>query len=513
MSNSTNSRKQIKLGAAISYMSILFNILAGLIYTPWMILKIGQSEYGLYMLALSVISFFTMDFGLGAAVARFMSRYNVEGNKDKVSDFLGITFKLYVVIDILIFVVLLGLFLFIDNIYAELTPVELYQFKIVFCIASLYSIASFPFIPLNGILISNERFIFLKSADIIHKVFTVATMVVVLILGYRLYALIIVNAITGLLIIAFKLSYILKNNLISVNFKVRDNKMIRSIFNYSFWTTIIVTSQRFILNITPTILGAFAGSVQISLFAIAIAIEGYIWTYANALNGLFLPKVTRMTISSNNPTEVEDLMIKVGRIQLVMTGILMVGFLTMGKEFMVLWLGDSFKESYYITMFLIGTGIITLTQQIGNTVLIALNEIKYRAFCNVTAAGISFSLSIVLSQIYGALGSGIAIFIGSLIGNVIGMNIVYNKVLEINIFRFFKECHVKMITPLLLTCVIGLLIQYRFPVETLLLFMGKAGLLAVIYLVLMWTISFNRYEKDLFFELIRGTSNRILNRR
>ena len=34
-----NSSKQIKLGALISYFAIAFNIVAGLIYTPWMISK------------------------------------------------------------------------------------------------------------------------------------------------------------------------------------------------------------------------------------------------------------------------------------------------------------------------------------------------------------------------------------------------------------------------------------------------------------------------------------------
>lgn len=498
MNNKSDSNKQIRLGAVMSYAAIFFNIVAGLIYTPWMIRKIGQSEYGLFTLATTTIAFFTIDFGLGEAVSRFMSRYDVEKDERKAGDFLGITFKLYAAIDMLIFVVLFGIFLFIDNIYTELTPTEFYQFKIVFAIAALYSIASFPFMPLNGILISKERFMFLKSADMLHKVLTVAIMVIVLMLGYRLYALVIVNAVTGLLIITFKLNYIRKNNLASVNFKARDKKMRGSIFSYSIWTTVIVTSQRFILNIIPTVLGAFAGSVQISLFAVAMAIEAYVWTFANALNGLFLPKVSRLTVNDNNPVEIEDLMIKVGRIQLAMTGLLITGFLTMGKEFMILWLGESFEGSYYITMFLIGTGIITLTQHIGDTALIALNKIKYRALCILIHAGISFFLSIILSKTYGALGSAIAVFIGSLIGSVICMNIVYQKVLGINISRFFRECYLKMIIPLVLTCVAGYMIQYCLPVKSLGVFLIKAVFLGCLYLNLIWFMVFNQFEKGLF---------------
>lgn len=498
-----NENKQIKLGAIMSYAAILFNIAAGLIYTPWMIQQIGISQYGLYALAISIIGFFVMDFGLGQAVARFISRYNATGEKEKASNFLGITFKLYIIIDVAIFLVMLFVFIFAGNIYAKLSPEELSQFKVIFIIVALYSIAAFPFIPLKGILISNERFVFLKFADILHKVLAVASIVVVLLLGYGLYALVVVNAITGLITIALKLRYMLKNRLLSINFKAKDKVILQSIFHYSVWTTIIVVSQRFILNITPTILGAFAGSIQISLFAVAMAIVGYTWAFANALNGLFLPKVTRMTVNSNNPKNVEDLMIRVGRIQLVTTGLLIVGFLTMGKEFMTVWLGDEFKESYYIAVLLIGTGIITFTQEIGSTMLITVNKIKYQSFCTLTAAVISVILSLALSRRYGAIGSGIAIFSGSLIGSVIGMNLVYHKVLRINIFRFFKECHLKMAFPIIMAFIVGYLLQYLMPVQRLPLFLVKACIFGIVYLILMWFTALNQYEKKLYTSILQ----------
>jgi len=66
-------------------------------------------------------------------------------------------------------------------------------------------------------------------------------------------------------------------------------------------------------------------------------------------------------------------MIKVGRIQLMLVGLLIIGFIIMGKEFMILWMGESFSVSYYVTILLILPCIITLTQDIANTTLVALN--------------------------------------------------------------------------------------------------------------------------------------------
>ena len=49
--------KQRKLGAVLSYISIIASTLVQLLYTPFLISKLGQSEFGLYSLIASVILF------------------------------------------------------------------------------------------------------------------------------------------------------------------------------------------------------------------------------------------------------------------------------------------------------------------------------------------------------------------------------------------------------------------------------------------------------------------------
>ena len=76
-----NSSRQIKWGAVLSYISIAANIISGLLYTPWMVETIGESQYGLYTLANSVITLFLLDFGLSSATGRYLSKYNAEGDR------------------------------------------------------------------------------------------------------------------------------------------------------------------------------------------------------------------------------------------------------------------------------------------------------------------------------------------------------------------------------------------------------------------------------------------------
>jgi len=493
---------QIKRGAMMSYAAIFINIAAGLVYTPWMIKQIGRSQYALYALALSALQFFTMDFGLGAAVSRFLSRYKATGEEASARDFLGMTFKMYLIIDAAIFIATLFIFVFAGKIYGGLTPEEVSQFKVVFFIAAVHSILTFPLIPLRGILMANERFIFLNFAGMLRKVLAIASIVTVLLLGYGLYALVAVNAVSGLIITGLKLRYAAKNKLISINFRAKNKTILRSVFGYSAWVTITALAGKFVFSITPTVLGAFADSVQISLFAVATGVAAYAGSFTGALGGLFLPKVTRLSIKKASQS-VEDLMIKVGRIQLAITGLIIIGFITMGREFIILWLGEGFKEAYYIALMLIVPGIIIFTQQIGETMMHASNKIRYTAFCRIITAVISLGLSLVLTRFYGAIGAGIAIFTGTMAGTVLGKNLVYHRVLKINIIRFLRECHLRMVFPLISVFIAGILIQRFFPVEKLSMFFAKAFIFGIIYFILIWFTGLNKYEKNLFAGLFR----------
>ena len=152
----------MKIGAILSYFSIALNIAAGLLYTPWMVAQIGKSDYGLYTLANSIITLFMIDFGLSAATSRFVAKYRTEGDEEGLNKFLNTLYRLYLLIDAVIFCVLVVFFFMIDGVYKNLTPVELEKFKVVYIVSGLYALIHLPCVSFNGILTAYERIIPLK---------------------------------------------------------------------------------------------------------------------------------------------------------------------------------------------------------------------------------------------------------------------------------------------------------------------------------------------------------------
>jgi len=57
---------QLKVGAILSYVVMGLSNVVGLLYTPYMLRMMGQSEYGLYSLVASVVAYLTiLDLGFG----------------------------------------------------------------------------------------------------------------------------------------------------------------------------------------------------------------------------------------------------------------------------------------------------------------------------------------------------------------------------------------------------------------------------------------------------------------
>ncbi len=491
-----NNLNQIKAGAIISYLAIGVSLLSGLLYTPWMVKQIGVNDYGLYTLASSLISIFLIDFGISEAVSRFISKYNAEGDQKKVNDFLGLIYKLYLIIDLLILAVLIIVYFFIPVIYMELTPGEIEKFKIIYLITSTFSLISLPFVTLNGILTSFEKFKILKFCDLLHKLMVLTLMVFALLLGYKLYALVLVNVFAGLFIIGIKLTYINNTLPIKVNFKYWDKGLLKEVFGFSVWATVSTIANRFIFNITPSILGAVSGSSQIGIFGIASTLEGYAYIISGAVNGMFLPKVSKILADKKDGKHVLPLMIKVGRIQYSIIGLIFVGFFILGKEFIFLWMGEDFGLAFYCALLMMLPGVFRVPQQIASTTIIAMNKVKIQAYVYVIVATLNVLISSILSQYFGALGAAISICIVYFIRLII-MNIIYYKVLHINVFAFFKECYINMAPPMLITLVIGFVIN-QFTSYSLLTFLIKGTFIVVFYIILLWKMSLNHYEKSLF---------------
>lgn len=496
--------RQIRIGAVMSYISIAINILAALIYTPWMIAQIGTSDYGIYTLANSLITLFMVDFGLGFTTSRYVSKYLAEGKEHEVGRFLGSIFKLFFILDLLLCIAFTIVFFCIDTIYQGLSSEEMHKFRMVYLIAAGYSLIKFPSMPFDGILTSYEKFIQLKFADVVHRILIIVLMVMALSLGYGLYALVTVNSVAGVIVMLYK-GAIIKKLGIQIDFAYFDSRIFVEVFKFSFWTTVSMLAGRLVFNISPSILGAVSSSQQISIFGIVSTIESYVYTLTTAINGIFLPTITRLFTDGKQETAINELAVKVGKFQFGVNSLLIIGFLLIGKQFIKLWVGAEFADAYYGILLVIIPGLFYNSLQIANTSLVVLNKVNISALIALITGIINVVCSLFLSRIYGAVGACIAICIAYSVRAVV-TNIISGTIVKFNMKQFIKKCYVVMGLPTILCIIIWGFILTAFEVhDSWLSLFVEAILISISFICLVYIFGLDIEEKTALKKALRRT--------
>ena len=483
--------KQFVFGAVLSYVTIAFNIVSGLLYTPWMIRTIGDDQYALYTLALSVINLFLIDFGIGTAVSKFLSSYYAEKRYDEANRFMGIVYKVFFFIAAIILICLTVFYFFLDGVYVKLTPDEIRVFKHLFIIVSAYSVISFPFTTFNSVLMANERFIDVKACDLINKVLNVGLIVICLLCNFGIYSLVIVHAIVNLMTIAAKYVLIKKTTKQRSKLKAWNSNTAKSLFSFTVWITVKDIAHRCIFTIMPTIIAALIGSKEITLFNLASVLEGYVFTFADAVNGMFMPKIAKLLRHDNATEALSTLMIKVGKFQIFVIGLIFLGFACVGDSFVDVWMGEEYKIVYYSALILIFPSLIDTPQQVARTTLLAKNIVKQQSVVYILMAVTNLGLAIVLLKFVGIIGASIAVCLAYLL-RTFGMNILYKKHLSISLRKYFLSVYGKWSIVAIITVAVEILFSYFVPLKGISDILVNGLLVVILYSVLYLIICIDK---------------------
>lgn len=488
---------QIKKGAFLSYITVAFNIISGFFFTPYLIAKVGTGAYGIYTLVITFLNYFLIDFGLGNSVVKYISMYRARNEIEKINKFIAVVFKIFASITLMIGIILFILYFFVESFFDGLSTDEIIILKKMYIISGTSAVLLFLFVPLDGILNAYECFTQQKISELLRKVFVILFSVMALSISSNIVLISAVNAVVGIAVVILKLVYVKKFTPVRPAWDCFDVGMVKSVGKFSFWIALIMIEQRFIIPLAPTILGRYSNSIEIGIFSIATTVEGYVYTISSCLNGLFLPKLTKMEIE-NKRKDINNLFILVGRIQAVIIGLLITVFVVFGKEFITAWVGNEFEKSYWPILLLISPTIITYAQEIANSILMIEHEkLKYKVICYGVGVIISTIVSCVLAPRYGALGSAIGIAICIWTSHVILMNIVYEKTTFLDIKAFFREVYTKLVPVIFFLSAIGIIINNHFNRNSTIFLILKMAAFTVLFLLFIWFFVMKTDEKKM----------------
>ncbi len=495
---------QLKAGAALNYVILGLNAITGLLYTPYMLRMLGQSEYGIYSLAASVIAYLSMlDFGFGNAVIRYTAKYRAEGKKEEQYELFGMFSKLYCAIGLLTMLAGMVLYFFLDSLFGDtLSAVELSRTKIIVLLMVFNLAFSFPLSIYGAIITAYENFVFLRVVQIARIILNLAVMIALLSFGFKAIAMVVVNTIFNFLALGINILYCYRKLDVKIKFTPIKWTLFREIAVYSFWIFLNVIMDRIYWSTGQFILGATAGTISVAVFSVAIQIEGIYMTFSTAISGVFLPKVTAMVTKKGSQKEVSDLFIRTGRIQYCILAFILSGFIVFGQDFINVWAGKGYHDSYLITLVFLIPLTIPLIQNLGITILQARNQMKFRSLLYITIALFSLCFQIPLAKYYEGIGCAWAISGALVVGNILILNIYYHKKQSIDMISFWKNILNMSMVPFVMVFV-TYLFKKHIQINSILEFAMAIICFSIVYIPLFWKFSMNQYERNLIYNLLK----------
>ena len=496
---------QLKAGVVLNYVVIFLNTVVGLLYTPYMLRMMGQSEYGLYSLVASVIAYLTvLDLGFGNAIVRYTAKFRAEKKTEEQYEMFGMFFLLYLVIGIIAFGIGLGLYFNVGTLFGNtMTAVELDRARIMMLLLVANLAFTFPMSIWGSIIQAYEDFVFQKSLNIFRIILNTAVMICLLHFGYKAVAMVVVQTIFNVLTLVLNFIYCRRKLNIHIYFRFKHFHwgFLKEVAIYSFWIFLNAIMDRVYWSTGQFVLGAMVGTAAVAVFAIAIQLEGMYMQFSTAISSVFLPKVTAMVATNRSRKEISDLFIRTGRMQYIVLAYILSGFIIFGRQFIELWAGAGYTDAYIISLLFFIPLTVPLIQNLGITILQARNEMKFRSVLYIIIALVSLAMQIVLTRFFGGIGCAMGVSGALVVGQILIMNVYYQRRQDLDIKTFWKEISKMSIIPIVLIFSSMLVIRHFFALDSWgKLILGIAAF-SLVYIPLFFRFSMTDDERNLFISM------------
>lgn len=505
---------QLKIGAILSYSSMIIGYIISIIYTPYMLRKLGASEFGLYTLVVSTVSYLSLlSFGFEASYLRNYSIYKSKQEEEKINQLNGMFLIVFLGLAFLSLIIGYYLSTKVDLLFGDkLTIKELEIARILIYILTLNIALTFPKSVFNNYIQAKEKFIFAKLLQMLNTIVTPLLTVLVLFIGFKSKGIVLITLIMQITTFILSIIYCKKILKMKINYNYFNTELMKDILIFSSFIFLNMIIDQINWSVDKFLLGRYWGTSSVAIYGIAALLNTYFIVISTTISSVFVPRINKIVAQGERNKELTKLFTRIGRIQFMMLMLILTGLYIFGESFIKMWAGETYRNAYYILIILTTSVTIPLIQNIGIEIQKAKNKHQFRSLVYLFIAVLNIAVSIPLIKLYAGIGAAIGTAGALVVGNCIIMNIYYHKKIGLDMIYFWKQ--IGLILPsLLVPIILGIFINLKIDLDNILNFFISGLLYVVVYSVSLFFISMNDSEKQLIINPIESILKKLKLRR
>ena len=426
--------KNIKMGVVLSYVGMAVSIIGALFVSNKVLNYIGDYNYGLYSFVNSITTWLTV--ASSALTASFLRYTTIEANENDgdVGKTNTLYFKMLTIIGLVVFAIgftVLGV-LFFSKINIGKYNWEDSQLMYLLFVLSIFNIGLTMPTNIYSLYISyRKQFVFGKNLSIFTSILNFAGQIIIAYFTRNIVFIAGFSIIITLMTLVCNSLYCYKD--LHINFSkatFKDNAtLVRSIFIFSGILLFNSIVDQINSNVDKTLLGIFSTPENVTIYQMGQQLAGYLTLMSVSVSGVFAPTINEL-VTNNDKCKINELYLKISKIQSIILCCVAFGFLACGKNFIIWWLGEDRILSYYVAtaLMILSLGPLTLNSSI--EIQRAENKHRFRAAVYFVLAIANVGLSIFFLNVLDTQKAVFACLAGTVITTIcshwIAMNI-YNK--------------------------------------------------------------------------------------
>lgn len=433
--------RQVKIGAVLSYVLIILNTVHGLFITPYMIGKLGVSEYGVYktISALSS-SMMVLDLGIGSTVMRFVAKYRATKDEKSIPNFVAISLIQAAALSGVILTVGVIVFFSIKPMYsATFSAAEIQKAQMLFCVLLMNMTLHVFENVINGVITGCNRFQFGNGIKVIRLILRVCLIVSLLAVCSNSIVLVLIDLMITVVSIIVEMYYMIGRLHIKPKYSRWNRVLFWETGKYTilmFLTSIAVQMNN---NLDNIMIGAISGPALVTVYSMGLLIFGMYENLSTSVSGVMLPTVMNLMEEDKSGEKLQEFIVKVGRIQFLLLGTAAVGFACVGKDFIDVWLGTGYEDVYIITLILMIPSLFELCVNVCLSILRAKNKLGFRTITLFASTILNAIVTVLAVKYWSYIGAAFGTAASFIIGSLIIMNIYYYKEFHLPMLKIYRE--------------------------------------------------------------------------
>ena len=487
-----------KWGVILRYIQLISNVAVKFIYTPFLLRALGQNEYGLFSLTMSIVGYLAiLDLGFGSTVTRFTVKYKSEGDKMKLYSLYSTLSVIYIIIGLLAMLICFLLSISADNLYGNtMSATEVYKLRLMILLCGVNLLFTFPLQISASVLVAYERFIIKNGVTLIFT-FLQPTVMIALLYLIHMKSVGAIVVVTSCNLLTYLIYYIYAVRKLDFKFSIKmfEPAMLKGLLTFSVWMFLMMLFEQLQYNSGQFIIGMFQGADVVAVWGITMIFVLNYRSISTAITNVFLPSFMAYSFE-NNDGKIESSVYKMTRIQALALIFIIINFALFGKVFIHIWAGSEYAKAFPCALLIMLAMTPALLLEFCYLYQLAANKLMYKIVTSFS----SFMIAFVVVYLYREIdldSYALLMTISLLLGQVACVLFFIHKYMAIKMRFVVQEIFHVWWAPLFISVGYYLLSYNFFQINSLVSFIAHGIAFNTALIVLIWRFSLNENERCL----------------